>query len=55
MEWAKLHLRLADSINVGTNLVLAQRHHLDTGSRPMHEPYVRYEVEQWLDFLRARH
>ncbi|GAB3000846.1 MULTISPECIES: hypothetical protein [Amycolatopsis] len=53
-DWARMHLRLAESITAGAGLVLAHRQLL-AGDVRLHNTYVSYETQEWTEFLGDRH
>ncbi|WP_216211108.1 hypothetical protein [Amycolatopsis aidingensis] len=54
LDWAGLHLRLAEAITAGAGLVLAHRQLL-AGDVRLHNTYVSYETHQWTEFLHDHH
>ncbi|WP_242578945.1 hypothetical protein [Amycolatopsis sp. 195334CR] len=54
LDWAHLHLRLAEAITAGTEMVLAHRQLLASDVR-LHTTHVGSEASGWTEFLRDRH
>ncbi|QFU86740.1 hypothetical protein [Amycolatopsis sp. YIM 10] len=54
LDWASLHLRLAEAITAGTEMVLAHRQLLASDVR-LHTTHVGSEASGWTEFLRDHH
>ncbi|TKG60950.1 hypothetical protein [Prauserella endophytica] len=54
LDWARMHLRLAETITAGAGLVLAHRQLL-AGDVRLHNTYISYETHEWTELLKDRH
>lgn len=54
LDWAGMHLRLADAITAGAGLILAHRQLL-AGDVRLHNTYLSYETSRWTEFLQDHH
>jgi hypothetical protein len=54
VDWARLHLRLAEAITAGAGLVLAHRQLLAHDVR-LHDTHASTETHEWAEFLEAQH
>ncbi|MFD5089875.1 hypothetical protein ACFWMR_04700 [Amycolatopsis thailandensis] len=55
LDWARMHLRLAEAITAGAGLVLTHRHLLANPDVRMHAIYVGAESRRWDDYFESQH
>ncbi len=54
LDWARMHLRLAEAITAGASLVLAHRELLANPDVRLHNTYVSAETRHWNEFIEAQ-
>ncbi|UUV28589.1 hypothetical protein NQK81_27840 [Amycolatopsis roodepoortensis] len=55
LDWAHLHLRLAEAITSGAGLVLAHRRLLANPDVRLHDTYVSAETQEWNEYFENQH
>lgn len=55
LEWARMHLRLAEAVTAGAGLVLAHRHLLANPDVRLRDTQVAAEARSWDEYLEVQH
>ncbi|AIG80490.1 Hypothetical protein AJAP_38520 [Amycolatopsis japonica] len=55
LDWAHLHLRLAEAITSGAGVVFAHRHLLANPDVRLHDTYVSGETQEWNEYFESQH
>ncbi|MEU3622555.1 hypothetical protein BS329_03620 [Amycolatopsis coloradensis] len=55
LDWARMHLRLAEAITAGAGLVLAHRQLRANPDVPLHDTYISAETRPWNEYLKNQH
>ncbi len=55
LDWARMHLRLAEAITAGAGLVLAHRQLLANPDVRLNDTYISAETRPWNEYLENQH
>ncbi|OXM44501.1 hypothetical protein [Amycolatopsis alba] len=55
LDWARMHLRLAETITAGASLVLAHRQLRANPDVPLYDTYINAETRPWNEYIKNQH